>query len=102
MAAAKKQVDAGSGAEIKESVQASFGSDKDSILWELLNTNYGEAAWKAFNLLSGGLMEAERRVIDKDMALALLGRTVPAVANISPPMLLSALARGTWGAGQQP
>jgi len=45
---------------------------------------------------------AERRVIDKDMALALLGRTIPAVTGISPPALLSALARETWGAGQQP
>ena len=103
MAATTKRVEAGLGKEFAQSAAISLGgSAKEGILWELLNRNYGEAAWKTFNLLSGGLMEAERRVIDNDMALALLGRTIPAVASISPPVLLSALARGTWGAGQQP
>jgi len=103
MAKTNELVEAGLGKEFAQSAANSLGgSAKEGILWELLNRNYGEAAWKTFNLLSGGLMEAERRVIDKDMALALLGRTIPAVASISPPVLLSALARGTWGAGQQP
>lgn len=103
MAKTNELVEAGLGKEFAQSAANSLGgSAKEGILWELLNRNYGEAAWNTFNLLSGGLMEAERRVIDKDMALALLGRTIPAVASISPPVLLSALVRGTWGAGQQP
>lgn len=103
MAATRDRVEAGLGKEIDQSVAASLdGSVKENILRELLKKNYGEAAWQAFNLLSGGLAAAERRVIDKDMALALLGRTIPAVASISPPVLLSGLARATWGAGQQP
>lgn len=103
MAATKSHVDAGLGAEIKKSAPASLdASAEGSILWELLNTNYGEAGKKAFNLLTGGLAAAEQRMVDEAMALALLGRTIPAVANVSRPVLLSALARGTWGAGQQP
>lgn len=102
-ATTKARAEAGLDTEIQQSAKTSLnGSGKESILWALLNRNYGEAAWQAFNLLSGGLAAAERRMVDKDMALALLGRAVPTVSSISPPLLLSALARGAWGAGELP
>lgn len=101
MAATKEQVDAGLGAEIKRSAPASLQPAlKDGILLPLMKGSYGDAALQALNRLTGGIATAEQRMVDEAMALALLGRVIPAVSNISPPLLLSALARGGWSAAQ--
>ncbi|OEO32773.1 hypothetical protein VW23_010015 [Devosia insulae DS-56] len=103
MAATKASAEKGLATEMQKSADASLDpSTRESTLWSLMKGNYGDAALQAFNRLTGGLAVAEQRMANERMALALLGRVVPAANSVPPPLLLSALARGLWGAGQQP